>query len=1402
MRIARISVTRFGPLSDLDVPLDLPLQGGVVVVEGPNEAGKSTLLRFISAILFGGGSVRGALVVEHGGTLHRIEQRGARGTLALTDLGTGRSVDAAHLQRMVGHLDGRVYRQVFAFGLEELQAISTLTGEGVQERIFSAAVAGAGRSVREVQRELTKDIQALWRPKTDSAIRTAARDLRETLALVREAERAAAEWPRLQAEEDGLTGRIASAETRLDTMRADLRRTELLLELHERWSGRRAAREQIAEAPPGEPIPEEAVRRLRTLRPEVDVLLAREVDLAQQVGELEPAASAAVPHEALLPLAEGIAAAVSGVPIQRQRLEEDLPRSTSALRTAEALLGEALPPLGPDWTEERIAGFPVSSLRSADLDAFSEEFEAHKRERIEAEAGDRAALTAVEQARAEVDIRSKSGADLRPLEAEAEIRALVGDAGAHRSRLERLERLRAERQHTEASLMLVLSRLGPAWDEARVVDFTVHAQWRRAAEDAAAVAERLAAGWHKAQVSAEKAQADLQTCRDQLDALDKPSRTAAEADQAVRALRAEIAGLEELGGTLQEWRQGQQDAAAAALAVGAPSLRWPRGWVRPAVAVALPLLLAAWIVRLSPLGAAALVVLAGVLAALSWPQRADPTAQAVVERARAAHEEGERRLEALRQRVKQLGDAAGLATVDLGSVNAALSRARARQGDLERESAACRASEAAAEALRQAAQRHGAAKTQEESARRAEEDARAQWCAWCERNGVATHMRPADVPAFLGDIDRAKELAQGAHAARTEIAGLTAAVDDWRRRVQALAERLPDGAPPSPEQAVQALQAALERATELRGAAKALEEAEERRAASSRRVAALDPSATHLRERWATWCREAGLPELAAPEDARVWIRDARAATEQAARVRALRADVASLQGRISEWEAQGAGLLADAGRAAPEGGGLPLVATISALAVDLRQAEGGAGEREKARAMLQRLRVQLETTRAEIKTKEATISTLLAECGAASEEDLAERLQWQARRQEWQRTVREAEGELGRRAGQDAEAIARVLDEDAPLRWGAEADRLLEQLRTLEAELNDREGGLRARVGELRTRRVALEGSADIARHRLEAEQRKRALGEALRRWVVCRLADGLIGDTLKEYERSHVPEVIRSASERFARVTRGRYQAVHALEGGVLRVATGGDAVLDAGHLSRGTQEQLYLVVRLGLVDSFSRQSESLPLVLDDVLVNSDPERQEGLIRALVDAARDHQTIVLTCHPHASAAILREAPGAQLVRLGRIAGAGAGMAVGRAVGTGRSAVAAAAGAGEAGAEAEAGATRADAEVAAAAEAGAGAAAAGESRAGVRSGADAGGDVRSGDGDPRLTAMALAVLGEHAEGLGSAALCNLLGISAGELRAVVAPLVESGAVVREGRTRGMKYRVGDDRTG
>jgi energy-coupling factor transporter ATP-binding protein EcfA2 len=69
----------------------------------------------------------------------------------------------------------------------------------------------------------------------------------------------------------------------------------------------------------------------------------------------------------------------------------------------------------------------------------------------------------------------------------------------------------------------------------------------------------------------------------------------------------------------------------------------------------------------------------------------------------------------------------------------------------------------------------------------------------------------------------------------------------------------------------------------------------------------------------------------------------------------------------------------------------------------------------------------------------------------------------------------------------------------------------------------------------------------------------------------------------------------------------------------------------------LSRGTREQLFLSLRLALADSYARRGKTLPLVLDDVLVNFDTQRAKAAATMLRDfAASGHQLLVFTCHEH----------------------------------------------------------------------------------------------------------------------------------------------------------------------
>jgi uncharacterized protein YhaN len=76
---------------------------------------------------------------------------------------------------------------------------------------------------------------------------------------------------------------------------------------------------------------------------------------------------------------------------------------------------------------------------------------------------------------------------------------------------------------------------------------------------------------------------------------------------------------------------------------------------------------------------------------------------------------------------------------------------------------------------------------------------------------------------------------------------------------------------------------------------------------------------------------------------------------------------------------------------------------------------------------------------------------------------------------------------------------------------------------------------------------------------------------------------------------------------------------------------------AIREVGELSTGTQQQLYLAMRLAYVTVQNRApgAEPLPLIMDEVLVNFDPERAQRTAELILDVARENQVLVFTCHP-----------------------------------------------------------------------------------------------------------------------------------------------------------------------
>ncbi|MHB1340703.1 MAG: AAA family ATPase [Coriobacteriia bacterium] len=208
-------------------------------------------------------------------------------------------------------------------------------------------------------------------------------------------------------------------------------------------------------------------------------------------------------------------------------------------------------------------------------------------------------------------------------------------------------------------------------------------------------------------------------------------------------------------------------------------------------------------------------------------------------------------------------------------------------------------------------------------------------------------------------------------------------------------------------------------------------------------------------------------------------------------------------------------------------------------------------------------------------------------------------------------------------------------------------------------AALTEAEG----RFEELTQEASALQGalstlaSEDQASQlRLEEAGLRERLDDAVDQYATRSVAARLLALAQERYERERQPDVVKRAEEVFRRVTSDRYTALAVPLGeGRVEVLDDRAAAKTSAHLSKGTAEALYLALRLGLVWHLGSVGQGLPMLIDDVLANFDPERLRGAATAIVDLATERQVVFFTCHERTAALLGELAPDAVRLDLDR---------------------------------------------------------------------------------------------------------------------------------------------------
>jgi uncharacterized protein YhaN len=210
--------------------------------------------------------------------------------------------------------------------------------------------------------------------------------------------------------------------------------------------------------------------------------------------------------------------------------------------------------------------------------------------------------------------------------------------------------------------------------------------------------------------------------------------------------------------------------------------------------------------------------------------------------------------------------------------------------------------------------------------------------------------------------------------------------------------------------------------------------------------------------------------------------------------------------------------------------------------------------------------------------------------------------------------------------------------------------------------QLEDEEKRLRGTINELHSEQGDLlrqQAEYEKSGQALELHSKINILEEKLasdaQRWAVLTIARDVFERTREEFQQERQPALMKSASKYLSALTLGRYTSVRAVIGEKeqdLEVVEDEAHTKRANELSRGTAEQLFLAMRFALIEEYAKNAEPMPVVLDDILVNFDPQRAKAACKVIMDLSERFQVIFLTCHPETEAMFKSVAPSGKKAR------------------------------------------------------------------------------------------------------------------------------------------------------
>ena len=167
------------------------------------------------------------------------------------------------------------------------------------------------------------------------------------------------------------------------------------------------------------------------------------------------------------------------------------------------------------------------------------------------------------------------------------------------------------------------------------------------------------------------------------------------------------------------------------------------------------------------------------------------------------------------------------------------------------------------------------------------------------------------------------------------------------------------------------------------------------------------------------------------------------------------------------------------------------------------------------------------------------------------------------------------------------------------------------------------------------------MDGNGRAAEAHAQVEHLLAVIRSDADQYVRLRLATIVLTRSIERFRENSQGPVVERAGEIFAAMTLGAFSGLRAdfddkgkaaLVG--VRASSGQSVSVDC--MSDGTCDQLYLALRLALLESYLSDHEPIPFIVDAILIQFDDDRAVASLKALAELSKTTQVIFFTYHEH----------------------------------------------------------------------------------------------------------------------------------------------------------------------